>query len=206
MAAALAFRDGLMIALLASRPLRRRNFLGIEIGRQLVRERGGWLLRFAAAEMKNHQRLEFVFPRALEGALVRYLDHWRPRIIEVSQRRRPKMAPQGRPAGSHLWVTMEGGALGAAGLRKVLCGRTLQRFGVAVTAHLFRDCAATSIAAQDPDHVRIAAQLLGHASLQTTERYYVIANNRASMGKHQDRIRALRRGDQGGRRGNAPRQ
>ncbi|MGG5812484.1 hypothetical protein [Falsiroseomonas sp. CW058] len=205
MAAALAFRDGLMISLLASRPLRRLNFLGIEIGRQLVRERGGWQLRFTAAEMKNHQRLELPFPRALEGALLRYLEHWRPRILAVNDRRRAKLGPQGRPAGSYLWVTMEGGALSTPGLRVILCGRTLARFGVPVTAHLFRDCAATSIAAQDPDHVRIAAQLLGHRSLQTTARYYVIADNRASIGKHQDRIRALRRGQHGRGRGDAPR-
>ena len=60
--------------------------------------------------------------------------------------------------------------------------------------HLFRDCAATSIAAEDPDHVRLAAQLLGHASLQTTERYYVAANTRSAMRRHHDRIREIRLG------------
>ncbi len=38
--------------------------------------------------------------------------------------------------------------------------------------HLFRDCAATSIAIEDPEHVRISASILGHASLATTEKYY----------------------------------
>ena len=31
----------------------------------------------------------------------------------------------------------------------------VDRFGHALNPHLFRDCAATSIAIEDPDHVRI---------------------------------------------------
>ena len=45
-------------------------------------------------------------------------------------------------------------------------------FGHPVNPHLFRDCAATSLAIDDPAHVRLAASLLGHRRLATTERYY----------------------------------
>jgi hypothetical protein len=38
--AALAFWDGLMISLLATRPLRQRNLLAIEIGRHLLQAEG----------------------------------------------------------------------------------------------------------------------------------------------------------------------
>ena len=40
--------------------------------------------------------------------------------------------------------------------------RTREGLGQAVNSHLFRDCAATSIAIEDPAHVGIASQLLGH--------------------------------------------
>ncbi len=41
-----------------------------------------------------------------------------------------------------------------------------------INPHLFRDCAATSIAIDDPVHVGIAARVLGHRTGSTTERFY----------------------------------
>ncbi|RMI17308.1 hypothetical protein EBE87_23040, partial [Pseudoroseomonas wenyumeiae] len=73
--AARDFRDGLMIALLAMRPLRQRNFLGIEIGRHLQPLGDGYVLVFAGSETKNHRPLEASVPASLVPALRRYLDH-----------------------------------------------------------------------------------------------------------------------------------
>jgi integrase/recombinase XerD len=53
-----------------------------------------------------------------------------------------------------------------------IVGRTETAFGRPMNPHLFRDCAATSIAIAHPEHVRIASQILGHSSTVTTERYY----------------------------------
>ncbi len=41
-----------------------------------------------------------------------------------------------------------------------------------VNPQLFRDCAATSIAIEAPDHVGIIMPVLGHARATTGERYY----------------------------------
>ena len=49
---------------------------------------------------------------------------------------------------------------------------TRKAFGRAVNPHLFRDAAATTLAITDPEHVRVAAPLLGHRTFMTTERYY----------------------------------
>jgi integrase len=46
-----------------------------------------------------------------------------------------------------------------------------------VNPHLFRDCAATSIAVHHGAHVGIAAGALGHIDPRTTEQYY----NQAGM-------------------------
>ena len=51
----------------------------------------------------------------------------------------------------------------------------------------------TTIAVDDPEHVLMAAQLLGHATLQTTERHYVAANTRAALDRHHDLIRTIRK-------------
>ncbi len=190
--AALAFRDGLMIALLATRPLRQRNLLAIEIGRHLLQVGEGWLLAFGGDETKTRRPLEFTVPRALHAPLDRYLRHWRPLLLEIGRRRHPD--GRGRAAGDRLWVTIDGTAVSAGAQQKALAHRTRARFGRIVNVHLFRDCAATSIAAEDPDHVRMAAQLLGHAAPQTTERYYIAANTRSALRRHHDRVLSIRRG------------
>ena len=41
-----------------------------------------------------------------------------------------------------------------------------------VNPHLFRDCAATTIATADPKHVSMIASLLGHSNGRTGEAYY----------------------------------
>ena len=56
LAPAVLYRNGLILALLAARPLRRRNLAMIELDRHLVRTEGGWLLVFAAEETKNRIR------------------------------------------------------------------------------------------------------------------------------------------------------
>jgi integrase/recombinase XerD len=50
--------------------------------------------------------------------------------------------------------------------------RTKEEFGVAINPHLFRDAAATTMAIADPEHVCLAAPLLGHRTFSTTEKYY----------------------------------
>jgi integrase len=71
--------------------------------------------------------------------------------------------------------------------------RTLEGLGRAINPHLFRDCAATSIAIDDPDHVRIASPLLGHRSISTTENYYNQARGVEAIRLMQNVLLSLRR-------------
>ena len=50
--------------------------------------------------------------------------------------------------------------------------RTHEGLGKDVNPHLFRDAAATTLAIEDPLHVRLATPLLGHRHPGTTERHY----------------------------------
>ena len=74
-----------------------------------------------------------------------------------------------------------------------ICALTQQRFGHAVNPHLFRDSAATSIAIEDPEHVHIIRSVLGHSTIQTSERYYVHAQSLEASRRYQRRILELRR-------------
>ena len=71
---------------------------------------------------------------------------------------------------------------------------TLKGLGRAVNPHLFRDCSASTIALEDPHHVRIAARLLGHRTFSTTEEYYIQAGNIEASRIMQTHLLALRSG------------
>jgi 3',5'-cyclic AMP phosphodiesterase CpdA len=58
------------------------------------------------------------------------------------------------------------------GIYNRIVARTREGLGHPINPHLFRDCAATSIAIEDPAHIGIASRLLGHRTRSTTERYY----------------------------------
>ncbi len=53
-------------------------------------------------------------------------------------------------------------------LRKV----TARELGKPVNPHLFRDCAMTSRAIDDPDNVRAMQPILGHSNMRTSEMHY----------------------------------
>ncbi len=172
------------------RPLRQRNLLGLELGRHLLRRSDGWEIRIPGEETKNHRPIEVPFPSTLVPALERYLAHHRPLLL--ARRGIHDPASPGAPAGQHLWVTRRGLALTAGGLQKLLRRRLAPRFGHAIGPDLFRDCAATSLGEHHPEHVRIAAQILGH-TFRTSERHYIVALQNRALQHHHARIAALRK-------------
>ena len=62
-----------------------------------------------------------------------------------------------------------------------------------MTATSLRDAAATTIAIEDPRHVRDARLVLGHASLATTERHYNQARSLEASRRHHAMLAGLRR-------------
>jgi integrase len=177
---ACTYRDGLEIALLAMRPFRRRNFAEITLHRHLVRERAGWRIHFASGETKTKEPIDVPFPIELVPHLERYLVRYRPVLMG------------GRYCGDRLWIGYRFKPQAAHTIGITIAERTEQAFGKRVNFHLFRDCAATSIAVHDPDHVRIAAAVLGHRSFATTERHYNLATSLKAARDYQAEVQRLR--------------
>ena len=73
-------RDGLIIALLALAPLRRRNLAGLRLRRNLVETNGSWLISLDVSETKTHAPLEILWPDDLLGPLRTYLNVHRPEL------------------------------------------------------------------------------------------------------------------------------
>ncbi len=186
------YRDGLMVALLALRPLRLRNFTDITIGRHLVGAGKGYELRFTAAEPKGRRALEVTVPAVLLAPLARYLAHYRPLLCARGDIR--TQGVRGTPAGMRLWVSCQGSAMIDRSVYESVVTLTLPAFGHTVNPHLFRDCAGTSIATDDPEHVHITAAILGHTSLATSERYYNHARSLQAARRYQDHVLRLRQG------------
>lgn len=185
----LMFRDGLMIALLAARPLRRANFVAIRIGGHLTRRGNDYWMRFEDAETKNEIELDWPVPRSLVAAIDRYIEEYRPRLIERHLR-----FGRGLPsAENHLWVSRYGSPLTAHGLYGQIIARTQEKFGRSMSPHLFRDAVATTVAIEDPAHVLSTKSLLGHHDSRSSERYYNQARSTEAVFEHQRRLKSLRR-------------
>jgi integrase len=163
--AAILHRDGLMIALLALVPLRRRNFAGLRLDRNLVEINGSWLISLDACETKTHAPLEILWPGELVGPLHTYLNVHRPVLSAMSRR-------WVKPIDNALWVSSHGSPMTEMAIYDRIRRHTQIAYGAAINPHLFRDAAATTLAIADPAHVRVAAPLLGHRTFMTTERYY----------------------------------
>ena len=159
------YRDGLMIALLASRPIRCKNLAQIEIGHHLKKLGDTWWLFFDADDMKNRRSLEFPLLRQLTHPLQHYIDNVRPEFMEQHGRWKADV-------GRRLWVGEGGSKMEKRRISARICRRTGQRFGRPIPPHWFRDAAATSIAELDPGHVQMIRAILGHASLATSESHY----------------------------------
>ena len=186
---ALQFRDGLVIQLLAARPLRIGNLASIEIGRHLIPTERGFDLRFPAAEMKNRRPLEGVLPAALVAPMTHYLLHHRPLL--AARNRKPVGDRDSLDA--TLWLSKSGAPMLPNKLYERIVLLTEKQFGQPINPHLFRDVAATAIATRDPKHVRITANVLGHTRLSTSERYYNHARSLEAGQRYQTWIQTLRR-------------
>jgi len=98
---AILYRDGLMIALLAARPLRLRNLLGLVLNDTLVRLGNQWLIQIPAADTKTKEPIELPWPGLLIAPLETYLACHR---VVLGQRR----GRWTRPTDGPLWLSANG--------------------------------------------------------------------------------------------------
>jgi integrase/recombinase XerD len=179
---ALAFRDGLVIAVLALRPLRRKNLAGLIVDDTLQRAGNGWVIRIPPKASKTKTSIEYPWPEVLVPALTTYLAMHRPCLAALHGR-------WAAPIGNSLWLSAHGSPMTQMALYDVICARTRAGLGRALNPHLFRDAGATTMAVADPGHVRLASSLLGHRTTSTTERHYQQAQSLDAHKRYLDIIK-----------------
>jgi integrase/recombinase XerD len=176
---AVQYRDGLMLALLAFIPLRRKNLSALEVDRHLILEGDRWFVIIPGKEAKTGTAIEFPVPELLNPYLAIYLDLVRPRMLR-------------RPACAALWISPQGGALVYGAIGQVF-GRLSRRLGVWITPHDVRDAAATTWAISVPDQIGVARDLLSHSDLRTTTKYYNRARGIEASREYRKVIAAIRK-------------
>jgi integrase len=184
-----AFRDGLMIAMLAARPIRLGNFASIELDRHLIRTGGGFRLIFPAEEVKNREPLDYPVPVSLAEPIDRYLSEHRSFLL--NRRSRADL-----PASQALWLSTSGAILGRTSIWTRITRLTERHLGHHINPHLFRDCAATSIAIELPSQVGIIRPVLGHTNGITGQRYYNQARTLGAARTFQGTVNALIKAEQ----------
>jgi hypothetical protein len=150
--------DGLLIALLAMRPLRRRSLAALELGRNFHQVPGHYFIDLAAEDTKAARPIEFDVPAVISSYIDKYLEHYRPLFRQATE----------NPA---LWLSTKGGALRGEAIHELVCQRTESAFGFPVHPHLFRNCPVTAIARESLRDLAIARDRLTHAKLDTTQHY-----------------------------------
>ncbi len=180
------FRDGLAIAFLALRPLRIRAFGSLEIGEHLVHSGNGWKIIIPPELSKTRRHWEADFPVSLLPALDQYLNQVRPQLLRL--RGRWHSDP-----GRALWISNDGSALKPKALAEAITKRTGKAFGRPISPHFFRDCAATTLAQDSPENVRLATPMLGHTHPKMTEKHYNQACQLQAGRKHIDVMAKMRR-------------
>ena len=122
---AFQYRDGLIIALLAVIPLRRRTLTALRIGDNLIKAGDLWVLDIAATDTKTRRALDYPLSAKLSARIDVYLGKFRDKI-------------PGSAAHAGLWSSNLGCPMRGDGIYEAVRRRTLSAFGFAINLHRFR--------------------------------------------------------------------
>jgi integrase/recombinase XerD len=165
---AILYRDGLMIVFLALAVPRLSPLQVMALGQHLVAHDSAFKISWSAKEMKEGKAYTAQLDTELSDLFQRYLAEFRPILLAQA-------GSDSAKAGAAVWVARDGGQLSRGGICRAIKKRTKLEFGESVFPHAFRHSAATSLALDRPDLIRIATPLLQHQS-PTSRELYVLAD------------------------------
>lgn len=176
---AIRFRQGFMVAFLISRPVRRRTLLATSLEDHLKVQTDGFHLFYEAKDIKTKKPYDFPLPIVLVPFMQRYLAEHRPLLLQGKIR-------------DGLWINQYGEPITPDGLSRELPKVTKRILGLELRPHAFRHIAATYIAENDPEHVNIIRDVLGHATLDMASKHYNRAKGITACDDFQNVIGELR--------------
>jgi site-specific recombinase XerD len=159
-------RDGLMIALLAVKPIRLKNFADLEIGHTFKQVHESWWIALPRNSTKSGRPDEGRIPTMLNRYIELYLNAARPVLLLRS----------GSPTNA-MWINRMGKPFTPHDLGTLISKITLHTLGIRVSPHLFRTAAATTAATFATDMPHLASAVLGHTDPRVTEQHYIRATS-----------------------------
>jgi len=153
------YRDGLMMAAIACKALRRRNFAGMMLERNITRNvMDFYEVRFRPSETKVRSPIRAQLSRILTPYFDLWLSTLRPMLLH------------GRSSDA-LWVTIVGSDMSGETFHSRFCNATKQELNEHINPHAVRKIVATGVAIARPELVKMVGSLLDHHSEQSAAAY-----------------------------------
>ena len=160
---AVQYGDGLLMAMLACKAIRRRNVVETRVGVNLLRIGEIYVLQFAPSGTKNGHLIKAELPSSLTPFVDEWLNRYRPVLLRDQ-------------ASEALWVSSHRKPMAAVTIAAKFKMATEQELGVPMSPHHVRHCLATSVALGLPHKARMLPFLLDHKSDATARKHYVLAD------------------------------
>jgi integrase len=169
-------RNGLMLALLALCPIRRKNFATLEIGKSFRQVKGRWWIILPGRSTKMKSPEERPVPEWLNPLIEFHLNEARSILLDPA-----------RPSTDALWISSETRQpMTQKAVGKLITQITLETLGIPVSPHLFRTAGATTAAESFVDFPHLAVALLGHKNPRVNEEHYNRPSSRAAAARYAD--------------------
>jgi site-specific recombinase XerD len=154
-------RNGLMIALLADRPIRLKNFSALELGTSFKQIGGTWWITLPPSSTKSRRPDERPVAVWLNAYIDLYVNDSRPFLLGQT------------PYTNALWLSSTTGRpMTKKKVGSLISQITFETLGVALSPHLFRTSGATVAAVESRNLPHLASALLGHIDPRATEEHY----------------------------------
>jgi site-specific recombinase XerD len=159
---AVQYGDGLMMAMLACKPVRLRNLQATRLSVHLVRQEVAYVWRFEPSETKNFQPIRAELPLSLTPFIDVWITRFRPTLL-------------GDRESDALWISCHHRPMAASTIVARYRAATQDELGVMISPHHVRHCLATGVAIGAPDQVRSLPFLLDHKG-EAMGKHYNLSN------------------------------
>ncbi len=182
MLSAAAVRDGCMILFQIACPLRRASFERLRLGQSLLRDDVGYHVDLGPKQTKTRQP----FDAEVWAFLVPHLDYY------VGVARPVLVARSSKADEGWLWLGAEGERMTGKSISRRVRELTTKHLDRAMSLHLFRDSAATTVAVHASAKIGIVGDVLGHARHETSEKHYNQAKGVEAARRYQGLLKEQR--------------
>ncbi len=189
---AILYRDGLLLVFMALVVPRLNTVHIMALGKHLIRHDEIFKIAWSAKEMKENRCYEAQLDLELSDLIHRYLGEFRPVLLARAER-------FGKKAGTAVWLGRDSQKLGSNAIYRIIIRRTEAAFGKSIFPHAFRHSAATSLALDRPDLIKLATPLLQH-SVEASRELYVLADKVEASRRFGDALNTRRTATPQGRR------